>query len=211
MTILRGRGIDVVLDVGANRGQYARELRRYGYAKRICSFEPLPGAFERLAVRADGDAGWRAFNLALGAEDGTAALNVAGNEGASSSMLPMLDRHREAAPESAYVDIVDVPVRRLDSLWADLVVAGETPFLKLDVQGFEGEVLKGAAGSIDSLAGLQVEISLAPLYAGTLTLREVLDRAEAWGMRLVHLEPGFADPRSGDLLQVDGVFMRDPG
>ena len=207
--ILRSHGIDLVLDVGANRGQYASELRRYGYADRICSFEPLPDAYRELARRAARDAGWSALNHALGSHDGTASLNVAGNAGASSSILPMLDRHLEAAPDSEYVAVVEVPVRRLDTVWDEVMGAGSAPFLKLDVQGFEGEVLHGGGRALASLKGVQLEISLVPLYANALTLRDALDRATALGMRLVNLAPGFSDPRTGELLQADAVFMRD--
>ncbi len=86
------------------------------------------------------------------------------------------------------------------------------PFLKLDVQGLEGAVLDGAANRLYALAGLQIEISLVPLYDGALTLREMLDRTEALGMTLVYVEPGFTDPGTDEMLQMEGVFLRpDPG
>ena len=72
-------------------------------------------------------------------------LNVAGNEGAaSSSVLPMLRRHEEASPDARYVGAVDVPIRRLDAIWDEVVAPGRTSFIKVDVQGFEGSVLDGS-------------------------------------------------------------------
>ncbi|MGH2499992.1 MAG: FkbM family methyltransferase, partial [Candidatus Limnocylindria bacterium] len=206
--LLSRRGVDVVLDVGAHRGQYGEQLRSAGYRGRICSFEPLPASYELLARRVSSDRAWEAHNLALGAEDGTAILNVAGNEGASSSILPMLPRHVEAAPEAIYVDAIEVPIRRLDTIWDHIVPPARAPFLKLDVQGFEGVVLDGATDHLDGLIGLQLEISVAAVYAGAPTLPEILKRTQAAGMRLVQVEPGFSDPATEELLQMDGVFMR---
>ena len=66
----------------------------------------------------------------------------------------------------------------------------------------------GATKCLDRAIGLQLEISLVPLYEGALSLRDVLDRTEELGMHLVHVEPGFRDPGSRELLQMDGVFLR---
>lgn len=201
--------MDLVLDVGANQGQYVRELRMHGYRGRVVSFEPLSDAYDTLSGRTEGDSRWSAMNVALGLRDGTAVLNVAGNDGASSSMLEMRERHLEAAPASRYVSRVEVPVRCLDSVWDEVAAGATRPFLKLDVQGFEAKVLDGGAKSLPQLVGLQLEISLVPLYESGMGLKEALRRSEELGMRLVTLNPGFSDPATGDLLQVDGVFMRD--
>lgn len=207
--LLQSRGVDLVLDVGANYGQYGKQLRYFGYCGDICSFEPLPRACTSLARHAARDPRWSVHQLALGAEDGTVSLNVAGNKGAaSSSILPMLHRHEEAAPDARYVGAIVVPVRRLDTMWRELVPPGTNPFIKVDVQGFEAAVLNGAGRALDCVLGVQLEISLVPLYDGALSLREVLDRTERLGMDLVHVEPGFVDPRTGELLQMDGVFLR---
>jgi FkbM family methyltransferase len=206
---LRDYKVDYVLDVGAGRGQYAGALRRFGYTGRIQSFEPVPSTYQELIRAAAGDPEWWTCRLALGAEDGRASMNIAGNvAAASSSLLPILPRHRVAQPDAAYVGRIDVAVRRLDSIWRERVPDSVTPFIKLDVQGSEGAVLDGGRVSLQHVIGLQIEMSLVPLYEGAPTMLELLERAEDLGMRMVHLEPGFADPRSGDLLQVDGIFFR---
>jgi hypothetical protein len=81
--------------------------------------------------------------------------------------------------------------------------------LKIDVQGYEGAVLDGASSLFadGSIVGLQLELSLVPLYGGAMTYREGLDRAESLGMTLMGLDPVFADPKSGQLLQADSVFF----
>jgi FkbM family methyltransferase len=180
-----------------------------GYRGWIYSFEPLPEAYRCLSGTAAGDSKWSTFDFALGSTDGTQSLNIAGNTGAaSSSMLPMHRRHLEAAPDSHYIGAIEVPTRRLDAVWCDIVPDGSTPMIKLDVQGFEERILDGATESVGSAVGLQLELSLVPLYEGGATWRTLVERVESFGMQLVHLEPGFADPRTGQLLQFDGLFMR---
>lgn len=211
--LLNHFAIDCVIDVGANDGGFASTIRRLGYLGRIVSLEPLSGPFEVLAARAAKDPTWEVVQAAVGDEDEDIVINVAGNAGASSSVLAMLDAHLNAAPESRYVATEVVPQRRLDGLLPEFGVGEQRPaFLKLDVQGYEAAVLDGAAELLDARAivGLQIELSLVPLYAGAMTYREGLDRAEQLGMKMMGLIPGFSDPRSGRLLQADAVFFKEP-
>ena len=64
--VVRDQAIDLVLDVGANQGQWARELRAEGYIGTLVSFEPFAEAFDRLDEAAAGDAAWDARRMALG-------------------------------------------------------------------------------------------------------------------------------------------------
>lgn len=207
--ILRSR-VDVVLDVGANRGQYGTMLRRFGYRGRIVSFEPLHEPLRTLRRRAAADALWKVFPYALGDRNGTVHVNVAGNGGASSSVLPMLSRHAAACPESRYVDVQEAEQFRLDAIWPQVAGPEERVFLKLDVQGYEGAVLEGAADRVGQCTGLQMEVSCVPLYEGGLLLEDALEIAQRrYGMTLAALVPGFSDNRTGQMLQCDAVFLRD--
>lgn len=209
MHLLRLHGVDLVLDVGANVGQYGRALRADGYAGRILSFEPLSDAFERLRRTASRDGAWQAVRCALGDRDGTATLNVAGNS-VSSSVLPMLPAHLRSAPRSAYVGAEEVPVRRLDSVLAGHGGPGGRAFLKVDAQGYERAVLDGASGCLAGIAGVQLEMPLTPLYQGEASMPELVEYMAGRGFALVSLEPAWSDPASGRLLQVDGIFFREP-
>lgn len=202
--------IDLVVDAGGHAGRFGSGLRQAGYRGRIVSFEPLDGARLRLERAAAQDNTWSVLPYALGDESGPAALNVAGADGAASSVLPMLPRHREADPSSAYVARQRVEVRRLDALWVQVVAPGERVFLKLDVRGYEPRVLRGAGEHADDLTGLQLQTSFVPLYGDGLLFDEGLDLARSsLGMSLKSLVPGLADPRSGRLLQCDLVLFRD--
>jgi FkbM family methyltransferase len=201
-------GVNFVVDVGANVGQYAGQIRQFGYRGEILSLEPLSEAYDRLRREAGRDERWYAEQSAIGRSPGEAEINIAGNS-ASSSLLPMLDRHVNAVPSSRYVGTETVRVRRLDDVLDRYQTDGKRIFLKVDTQGFEREVLAGLGERIDDLTGLQLEMSLVPLYAGQMLVEETMRWAAEAGLRLASVEPGVRDPESGELLQMDGVFVRD--
>jgi FkbM family methyltransferase len=205
---LESHRVDVVLDVGANSGQYAAGLRAAGYQGRIVSFEPLSEPFSLLQATASGDPLWDCRRCALGDSDGTISINVAGNDGQSSSVLQMLETHQNALPVANYVDVQEVPIRRLDAVSSEVLRVGDVPFLKIDTQGYESLVLAGGNSTVSRCVGLQLELSLVPLYEGDMLIREALDLVYALGFTLTGLVPGFTDLANGRLLQADGIFFR---
>lgn len=207
---LESHGVDVVIDVGANAGQYATDLRTAGYEGRIVSFEPQSGPFSALERNASTDPLWDCRHSALGETDGTITINVAGNEGLSSSVLPMLKSHQEAFPPANYVGTEEVPIHRLDTVAPQFLRPADRAYLKIDVQGFEKQVLSGGKSTVnDRVVGIQLELSLLPLYEGGMLIREALDHVYSLGFTLMGLHPGVTDPRNGRLLQADGVFFRE--
>jgi FkbM family methyltransferase len=206
---LEERHIEVVIDVGANTGQYATALRELGYDGIIESFEPIPSAYAEAHAKAESDDGWRVHKCGIGNETGERWLNVAGNGGASSSFFPMLDRHRLAAPGSGYTGRLAVPIRTLDESLDVSVLKPNSAFLKIDAQGAELEVLRSCPALLASaIAGVQVELSLVPLYDGGPGWVTVLDFLSNGGFLPMSYNPGFSNPETGELLQVDAVLWR---
>lgn len=207
---LEAHRVDTVIDIGANSGQYASDLRMAAYTGRIVSFEPLSEAFSLLLRNASKDPLWECRQCAVGDVDGMISLNVAGNAGASSSILPMLKSHQDAFPPANYIGTEQVPIHRLDGLTPKVVGPNSVVFLKIDVQGFEKQVIAGAQSTIsDHVVGMQLELSFIPLYEGGMLIREALDLVYSLGFTLTGLLPGFADPRTGRMLQADGIFFRE--
>lgn len=207
---LESLNVDVVFDIGSNTGQYAAGLRKAGYRGRMISFEPLSRPFASLERKASKDPLWDCRRYALGDVDGTVSINVAGNAAQSSSVLPMLKSHQDAYPPANYVGVEDVPVYRLDSVAPQLLRPNDISFLKIDVQGFEKQVLAGSKSTLaDSCIGMQLELSFLPLYEGSMLIPEALDWAYSSGFTLTGLLPCFIDPRNGRMLQADGVFFRE--
>ena len=200
--------IDTVLDVGANRGDYGAMLRRAGFRKKIISFEPVAEAYSELMQASARDPLWTvAPRMALGSRGGSLLMHVSADNG-SSSALPMLDAHLRAAPRSVYIGSETVPVSRLDTMAEDLRVGGQKLFLKIDVQGFESQVLEGAAGLLDRIQGVQLELSLVPLYEGQTLFLPLVDSLTEKGFELWALIPGMIDQETGRTFQVDGIFFR---
>jgi len=206
--MLDSRKVNLIFDVGANSGQFGRLLRTSGYRGRIVSFEPLHAARQQLLMVSHGDTSWEIGpRAALGSEHGEVTMHVAANA-ASSSILRMLPTHSTAAPESRYVGKEVVAIRRLDSLAADLIRPESIPFLKIDTQGYEDRVLEGAGAILDQIVGLQLEMSLVPLYEDQKLFNEMHGVVQAMGFSLWAIWPSFVEPVSGRLLQVDATYFR---
>jgi FkbM family methyltransferase len=197
-------GINLVLDVGANVGQYVSELVEFGYAGRIVSFEPLGKEFAVLQAAAAGRRNWECRNIALGEEAGTTQIHVAGT---FSSILPK----KQGAEESitwAPTGTEAIRVARLDSVWPEVVRPDDKVWLKMDVQGYEMHVLKGAPEALRHIAAVEMEMSLSPLYSDQPTYREMQAYMEGVGFTLWSLHPGARNMENGRLLEMDGTFVR---
>jgi FkbM family methyltransferase len=206
--ILNSYEIDTVLDIGANSGQFAQQIRGdLGFANRIISFEPLSSAFELLRANAQGDPNWEIFNFALGDTEEEREINIAVNS-FSSSLLDILPSHLKSAPESRYIGREVIEIKRLDSIFVDICKPTNRVYMKIDTQGFESKVLKGAENSLMQIDTVQMEMSLVPLYEGELLFNEMSILMSEKGYVLVAIETGFSDQDSGQVLQIDGIFHR---
>jgi FkbM family methyltransferase len=205
---LRLFAINTVLDVGANSGQYASSLRRAGYTGTIVSFEPARTAFLALQRSAAGDPRWSCYQLALGAEAGEAVLNVAA-ESEYSSFLPVAEQTFHGAASARQQSVELVRMTTLDTIWPAHTTAQSRVLLKLDTQGFEREILRGATASLPWLVGIQLELSVSAAYIGQPTIEEMLPLLRAHGFQLFALYEGFRDSRTGQLVELDGLFFRD--
>lgn len=200
--------INTVLDTGSNIGQFAMELRESGYSGRIISFEPLSEAYSHLLINSKNDPNWIiAPRMAIGNEEGKKTINISGNS-YSSSILKMTGTHIKGAPDSAYIDSEEIYINKLDNIWKTFLKNEDNIFIKIDVQGYELEVLKGAINILSKIKGMKIELSLVPLYEGQLLFLDMLDYITNLGFEPWDISPGFRDKQSGKLLQFDGIFFR---
>lgn len=205
--LLKAGAATVVIDAGANIGQFARSIRGCGYQGRIISFEPLPEAYRELVRSARGDACWEPHNLALGKMDGSITINVSANSVSSSALVPT-KTHVDAAPKSALTGSVTAAVRRLDTLRDRLVKSTDRLWMKLDVQGLESDVLEGAQRTLQQVGGIEAELSLVPLYQDQELFYEISSSLYVRGYVCVFIEPEFVDPHSAHMLQVNALFLK---
>ena len=208
--ILEHGHIDLVLDIGANVGQYATALRQAGYTGRMVLFEPGSEAHRTLSIAARSDPLWEvADRAALGDEDGTAVLHTF-NRSDMNSLAPLRAVGNEAFPRLAAAGDEEVPVRRLDAVFDRHVHAGERVFAKLDTQGTEGAVLRGAEGVIDRIAGIQIELPIVALYDRTDGFFDLVGAITGRGFELAMITPISFSKRLNRQIEVDAVFMRPP-
>lgn len=199
--------INVIIDVGANKGGYAKDLLEIDFKGRIISFEPLSEAFKELKKKSEKVKTWAIYNFALGNENFESIINIAGNS-LSSSLLPMLPSCVESAPESKYIAEEVIQVKTLDSLFPTIVNKNEIVMLKIDTQGYEKYVLEGSELSLESISVIQIEMSIVPLYRDSILFIEMIEYLSAKGFTLFSMENVFSNPENGQLLQVDGIFVK---
>jgi len=210
ISMLRTHNVNLIFDVGANAGQFGVLLREIGFDGKIISFEPLSDARENLLNISKNDPLWQiALQTAIGEENGEIEIQIAGNS-QSSSVLDMLDTHVRAAPDSKYIGKEKVALRKLDSIAPDYMDSNSIAFIKIDTQGYETQVMNGAKKLMSQIVGLQVEISLVPLYKGQCLFDEMLKKLKNDGFELWSISSVFSDPNTAQLLQVDATFFRTP-
>ena len=197
--------VSKVFDVGANRGQYAHELRASGFTGDIISFEPLRDAFAELASKANRDPKWKCINVAAGDFDGETFINKAGFDQESS----LLGFSREYCdPEERTVAREPVRVTKLLTVWPALVNSNDIVLIKLDVQGFESQVLDGLGEIPKNVVGFELELSLSPLYEGQVLFSSLVFRMNTLGFRLCCLEEVLVSSDNESVLSYNGLFIR---
>lgn len=208
--LLQHYNIDLVFDIGANKGQYALGIMDAGYTKRIVSFEPLSAVHQVLQEKGNKYENWTiAPRCAVGSQREEIEINISANS-VSSTLLTMLDTHLDGAPESKIIGKEKVTVLPLDEAGKPFIKNEKNIFLKIDVQGFEQEVLKGAEQMIATAKGVEMEISLVSLYEGqTWLLPQVLEYMKQKGFILRSIMPAFTDHKTGNVLQCNGIFFKN--
>jgi FkbM family methyltransferase len=212
IALLRSFGISCVLDIGANRGQFGRDLRLVGYDGKIVSFEPVNEPYQKLKEATKRDGKWFAVQLAIGDRDEHSTIHVS-TATEFSSLLTQTEYCIANYPDYAkvFADQV-VSVKRLDDVFRDYVGADDEVLLKIDTQGFERDVLNGARGVLPLIRAVHLEVSFERLYQGEATAAEMIERLSSDGFTLVLLAPllqaHMLDARN--ISQADALFVRLP-
>lgn len=203
---LRSRRIDLVVDVGANEGQFGSELRALGYRGRIVSFEPVATAFAALTRCAAQDRDWDVRPLALGDAPARARINVSRST-VFSSFLPQREMAVAFDARAAVSGTEEVEVARLDDACPES--EGRRTFLKIDTQGFERSVLAGAPETLGRALGVQLELPIEHLYADTWQIEETIGFMRRAGYVPAQIAP--VSERRDDpacALELDFIFRR---
>jgi FkbM family methyltransferase len=188
--LIKHYDINLVLDVGANNGQFAQMLRAEGFDGLIHSFEPVSETYKKLQQASSADANWQVHQLALGDSCGTADVNVTEGSEFSSLLNPNAFGEREFnAIKVAYTE--EVSISMVDKFIEEQL---ESPgdyriLLKMDTQGFDLKVFAGARKYMAQICCLLSEISFLQIYDEMPDYKGSLTVFEEQGFRVSGLFP----------------------
>jgi FkbM family methyltransferase len=208
--VLAHQNIDCILDVGANVGQYHDFLRdRVLYRGSIVSFEPVSRNVDLLRERARFDSAWHIEGYALGAAEGNLPINVMVSDQFSSFLEPDHSRVHDLVGMNVPRHVETVAVRTLDTVLPGLRarLGFKRPYLKLDTQGFDMEVLQGGRDSLSTVRALQTEASVIGIYKGMPNYVEMIRYLGERGFDLSGLYPVGRDS-SLRLVEFDCVMIK---
>jgi FkbM family methyltransferase len=197
------RQIDVVLDVGANVGQFGKALRSRGYRGKIISFEPVKSEFQKLATVANADGNWETHNIALGAAPGKAEINVSQNS-VFSSLLNLTSDATQFDSSTVISHREAIEVRTLDEVARN--ISGNI-LLKIDTQGYEKQVLEGGRHTLVRLKGALIELPISQLYEGNWQFYEALEFMASAGFIPAQIHPvSFHESDRVSFVEIDCLF-----
>ena len=193
----------VIVDGGANSGQWAIQVRKFFPEIKIYSFEPLKESFALLQINSLSDKNWLIKNEGLGKNNEVLSIYVSSNEAMSSSFKKPTN-HLTEFPTVKFGDTQRAQIRRLD---ADHDLKGQTIYLKLDIQGSEWDAIQGSTGLLNEIAAIEVETTLVSMYDGDLTHYELIPKIIALGFTPFAISPAHKKA-DGRCTYMDVILVR---
>lgn len=197
--------INKIIDVGANEGQAAKRFRKLLPDAKIISFEPLSNVYELLLKNFSKDENFKAYNFALGDTIETAEIFL--NEySPSSSLLKMAEEHKKHFSHAQKETKEKIKIKTIDSL-NDLIDEQDNILLKLDVQGFEKNVIEGGIKSLNKIQIIIAELSLKTLYHGEPLFDDVYQLLKSNNFKYIGSFDQLRAPIDNEILQQDAIFI----
>ena len=207
MNIINFYNIDVILDVGASWGGYAKTLRRFGYKKQIISFEPVSETHSKLLKNSLNDDEWKVHKKIIISDKKVKKIFInVSKDYDNSSVLDLSKLHLENHQDSQFTHKEEVDCDTLDNLIDHYLLNHKNLMLKIDVQGSEMDVLKSAINNLSKFKLIQIELSLQTLYEGQILYKEILNFMNDHNYDIWNIFPGYKKKAVGQLFQFDAIF-----
>jgi FkbM family methyltransferase len=204
---LKEAGIKTVLDVGANVGQFAHEIRIDLPRAFIYSFEPLKDCYDELVKSMKDDGRFKAFHFALGDKNEEIVMHK-NDYSPSSSILEMDEKHKDLYPHTKNTKNEKITVRTLDGLKEFSTLPKKEILLKIDTQGYEDRVLRGGTMFLSHVKVILVETSFVTLYKNQYLFDDIYKMLT--GLGFVYkggMHQRFDTKKGGNLFE-DSIFVR---
>ncbi len=205
-TLLKNLDVQIVLDIGANDGQFAEDIHTRLPKAYIYSFEPLKDCFEKLNIRMKEAAHFKSFNIALGDSEGAMEINR-NSFSPSSSILPMDELHKKLYPKSAESRKETIRIKKLDSFSHELIL-NKAYLVKLDVQGYEDKAIKGGSEIIKNASLVLVETSFKTLYKGQPLFDDIYTLMKNLGFSYYGNHGQHWNMKTNELIYEDALFVK---
>ena len=202
----KGLMLDTVIDVGAYIGSFAYAMRVLLPNAAIHSFDPLDANIQKLTRIFVKDGKFHCHQTALGDKKGTIDFWQSSFT-ASSSALEMDDLHKQTFPESSANMKIQVPVARLDDFLPEMNL-GNKVLLKIDVQGYELAVLRGADDTLKRTQYVITEVSYRSLYKDQALFDNLYQYLVKKGFQFGGIFDSLTSPQDGAILQSDALFFK---
>ncbi len=198
LELLLDWNIQFVIDVGANEGQFASDLRKIGYDGYIFSFEPVPKTFQRLKEKASFDPLWHTFNFALGSKSETRDIQVTEDTQLVSIMEPVR-KHK-------FIGNATIQIQRLADWIPPININWDKTCLKIDTQGYDMQVLEGSEPILQSLQAIISELAINKSYIGQPYAEEIIAFLRQRNFDLWTTRRGTWTPHGFQEIECDGLF-----
>ena len=202
------RKIDLVLDVGANTGGFAKELRDLGYKDHIVSFEPVKQSHKKLEENSKFDKKWLVHKrCAIGNKNKKISINLSKNSSISSILSFNKSKYIDKKKLSYNSKEITTQIK-LDSCFSKYSNNKKNIFLKIDVQGYEDKVLKGFTQFLKKIDMVQIELSNHEIYKNQKLSSYFFNFFYKRKFVLSSVTPVFFDKKGINLLQFDAIFTK---
>ena len=199
-------GINTIINIGSNEGQFALDLRKYIPKAKIYAFEPLPDPFKILCAKFENDSNFTAFPFALGKDEGIVDMYL--NEySPSSSLLKMDDNHKKHFDFAKNEFQVKVDIKKLDDVAFQFEIL-KPLLVTIDVQGFELDVINGGLETIRKADVIITEVSFTSLYKGQPLFDELYATITSLDFEYAGNFEQLISPVNDAILQADAIFVK---
>lgn len=198
--------IQTVLDIGANNGEFSKEIFAHVPNAQVYAFEPLADCFATMQKALEGNSRFHALQTALGDTSGETTIQRSSFH-PSSSLRTMAALHKTLYPKTAGVQMETIHIARLDDVAKDMKLEGNV-MIKIDVQGFEDKVIAGGTETFKKASLVLIETSFVELYEGQPLFGDIHDQLRALGFLYHGAAAEHRNLKTGELLYQDSIFVR---